>query len=69
MPHKPVRQVCAPMRGVVWHCRHIVEFKGVGCMEPQSPETMASTLFIVQEFMAGNTLKVHQLCLICIHHF
>lgn len=39
-------------------CRHIVEFKGVGCMEPHTPETMASTLFIVQEFMSGSTLKV-----------
>ena len=43
-------------------CRHIVEFKGVGCMEPHSPETMASTLFIVQEFMSGNTLKVLSYC-------
>lgn len=43
-------------------CRHIVEFKGVGCMEPHSPETMASTLFIVQEFMSGNTLKVLTYC-------
>lgn len=39
-------------------CRHIVEFKGVGCMEPHTPESMTSSLFIVQEFMSGDTLKV-----------
>ena len=39
-------------------CRHIVEFKGVGCMEPHSPESMTSSLYIVQEFMSGDTLKV-----------
>lgn len=42
-----------------WHaCRHIVEFKGVGCMEPQTPEAMTTSLYIVQEFMSGSTLKV-----------
>ncbi|KAA6421992.1 MAG: dual specificity kinase splA-like [Trebouxia sp. A1-2] len=41
--------------------RHIVEFKGVGCMEPQTPESMAASLYIVQEFMSGSTLKVHVL--------
>jgi len=35
-----------------------VEFKGVGCMEPQTPESMAASLYIVQEFMSGSTLKV-----------
>lgn len=40
-------------------CRHIVEFKGVGCMEPHTPESMATSLYIVQEFMSGSTLKVH----------
>ncbi|DBB17055.1 TPA: hypothetical protein ACH3X3_014146 [Trebouxia sp. C0006] len=41
--------------------RHIVEFKGVGCMEPQTPESMATSLYIVQEYMSGSTLKVHVL--------
>ena len=41
-----------------YECRHIVEFKGVGCMEPQTPESMTSSLYIVQEFMSGDTLKV-----------
>lgn len=46
----------------IWYvCRHIVEFKGVGCVEPHTPETMASSLFIVQEFMSGNTLKASSL--------
>ena len=39
-------------------CRHIVEFKGVGCTEPHSPESMAASLYIVQEYMSGSTLKV-----------
>lgn len=30
-------------------------------MEPHTPETMASSLFIVQEFMSGNTLKASSL--------
>ena len=42
-------------------CRHIVEFRGVGCVEPHTPDTMASTLFIVQEFMSGSTLKASSL--------
>ena len=41
-----------------YECRHIVEFKGVGCMEPHTPESMTSSLYIVQEFMSGDTLKV-----------
>lgn len=41
--------------------KHIVEFKGVGCMEPHSPETMTTSLYIVQEYMPGSTLKVHVL--------
>lgn len=53
---KPFDKGCWPEDVIV--CRHIVEFKGVGCMEPHTPETMASTLFIVQEFMSGSTLKV-----------
>lgn len=30
-------------------------------MEPQTPESMTSSLYIVQEFMSGDTLKVHLL--------
>ena len=28
-------------------------------MEPHTPESMATSLYIVQEFMSGSTLKVH----------
>ena len=35
-----------------------MEFKGVGCMESQTPESMATSLYIVQEYMSGSTLKV-----------
>ena len=30
----------------------------MGCMEPHTPESMTTSLYIVQEFMSGNTLKV-----------
>ena len=30
----------------------------MGCMEPQTPEAMTTSLYIVQEFMSGSTLKV-----------
>ena len=42
-----------------------MEFKGVGCMEPHTPESMTSSLYIVQEFMSGDTLKVQCCAVAC----
>lgn len=39
-------------------CRHIVEFKGVGSTATETPDEMRRSLYLVQEFMSGGTLKV-----------
>ena len=39
-------------------CRYIVDFTGVGSTKDASPDDMRRSLYLVQEYMPGGTLKV-----------
>ena len=39
-------------------CRYIVDFTGVGSTRDASPDDMRRSLYLVQEYMPGGTLKV-----------
>lgn len=39
------------------HCRNIVDFVGFGCLDTSSREAQWRTVFLVQEYMNGGTLK------------
>lgn len=38
-------------------CRHIVQFKGIGCEQETSVEAMRRSMYFVEEFLEGGTLE------------